>query len=469
MATAAITGDAADEAPGGAGPPERLPEDEDSGADADGSEYEDDEEGDDEEGEQYVVLKFLLSTEAAGSVIGKNGATVSELQAQSGTKIQLSKAREFFPGTQERMMLLCGTISQVLVALHLVFTKLLADGVAMLTTSGEGGEGGESEDTDVESAMVVPNRLCGGIIGKGGATIHSFMEDSDAQISVSNIHEATGFGERVIHIRGSRESQLRAVALIATKMTEDRHYSTDEIPLSYPPLGAEGAHTGLMYSAAGAHHHVPYHYAPAHPVAHPHAHAHPAAHYHPHAHPHHSHPAEHGHPMAPAELHHNPHAYHHPHHHDPAMHPEGGGEGGGEEGEAKTYFMLPDEAVGVIIGKQGRTIQSIRQRSGAHVKIEDSQGTGQRLLAVSGPPAAVSIVESMIVTRLQQQGKEAALQRLGASPEMPYGAPAPPAPDGVPAAAAAGGGESPEQDDESQSDSQSDRPTLESVMHALHV
>eukprot|EP00193_Tetraselmis_chui_P011888 CAMPEP_0177790654 /NCGR_PEP_ID=MMETSP0491_2-20121128/23480_1 /TAXON_ID=63592 /ORGANISM="Tetraselmis chuii, Strain PLY429" /LENGTH=306 /DNA_ID=CAMNT_0019312763 /DNA_START=199 /DNA_END=1116 /DNA_ORIENTATION=+ len=230
-----------------------------------GSEEEYDEE-DEEGGEQYVVLKFLLSTEAAGSVIGKNGVTVNELQAQSGTKIQLSKAREFFPGTQERMMLLCGTVSQVLVALHLVFTKLLADGVSMLSCSSTaaesevGAEGGD--DTEVESAMVVPNRLCGGIIGKGGATIHSFMEDSDAQISVSNIHEATGFGERVIHIKGGRESQLRAVALLATKMAEDRHYSTDEIPLAYPPLGESGH--AMMYTAAGAHHHVPYAYTPQH-------------------------------------------------------------------------------------------------------------------------------------------------------------------------------------------------------------
>jgi len=91
------------------------------------------EDDEDDGGDQYVVLKFLLSTEAAGSIIGKNGVTVGELQSQSGAKIQLSKAREFFPGTSERMMLLCGSMSSVLVALHLVLTKLMADEVPMLT------------------------------------------------------------------------------------------------------------------------------------------------------------------------------------------------------------------------------------------------------------------------------------------------------------------------------------------------
>lgn len=106
-----------------------------AGGGGDDVEEEDLDEEEEEEGSQYVVLKFLLSTEAAGSIIGKNGVTVGELQAQSGTKIQLSKSREFFPGTSERMMLLCGSMSSVLVALHLVLSKLMADSINMLTWS----------------------------------------------------------------------------------------------------------------------------------------------------------------------------------------------------------------------------------------------------------------------------------------------------------------------------------------------
>jgi len=208
--------------------------------------------------------------------------------------------------------------------------------------------------------MVVPNRLCGGIIGRGGSTINSFMDDSGAQLAVSPHHEAMGFSERTIYITGARESQLRAVALIATKMLEDNNYRTDEIPLSYSTealLLTQQRFAGAAGSALL--------------VQHP-------------------------------------------------------GHGAAADAPAKAHFLLPEEAVGVVIGKQGRSIQSIRHHSGAHVKIEDGHGSGQRLLVISGRRSAVAAAEAMLVTRLQQHGKEAALQRLGeAAPAWP---PAPAAP-----------------------------------------
>ena len=81
-------------------------------------------EKDESSGSQKVIAKFLMSNPAAGSIIGKAGANISELQTQSGARLQLSRANEFFPGTQDRVMLASGTVNQVLTALHLVWTKI---------------------------------------------------------------------------------------------------------------------------------------------------------------------------------------------------------------------------------------------------------------------------------------------------------------------------------------------------------
>lgn len=70
-------------------------------------------------------VRFLISNAAAGSVIGKGGATISDFQAQSGARIQLSRNHEYFPGTTDRIILLSGTVSEVLTALHLILTKIL--------------------------------------------------------------------------------------------------------------------------------------------------------------------------------------------------------------------------------------------------------------------------------------------------------------------------------------------------------
>ncbi len=82
-------------------------------------------------GEQKVIAKFLMSNPAAGSIIGKGGANISELQSQSGARLQLSRANEFFPGTQDRVMLASGSVNQVLTALHLIWTKIQGEQVGL--------------------------------------------------------------------------------------------------------------------------------------------------------------------------------------------------------------------------------------------------------------------------------------------------------------------------------------------------
>lgn len=49
-----------------------------------------------------VSVRFLLSAASAGSIIGKGGAVITEFEAQSGARIQLSKPKECFPGTSDR-------------------------------------------------------------------------------------------------------------------------------------------------------------------------------------------------------------------------------------------------------------------------------------------------------------------------------------------------------------------------------
>ena len=48
----------------------------------------------------------------------------AEFQTQSEARIQLSRTNEYFPGTSERIMMISGTVNQVLTALHLVLAKM---------------------------------------------------------------------------------------------------------------------------------------------------------------------------------------------------------------------------------------------------------------------------------------------------------------------------------------------------------
>ena len=73
---------------------------------------------------QISYLRFLISNAGAGSVIGKGGATISEFQSQSGARIQLSRNHEYFPGTPDRIIMLSGTIGEILSAFEFILTKI---------------------------------------------------------------------------------------------------------------------------------------------------------------------------------------------------------------------------------------------------------------------------------------------------------------------------------------------------------
>ncbi|XP_068569267.1 RNA-binding protein Nova-1-like isoform X1 [Cebidichthys violaceus] len=57
-----------------------------------------------EEGEYF--LKVLIPSYAAGSIIGKGGQTIVQLQKETGATIKLSKSKDFYPGKTPKPPLL---------------------------------------------------------------------------------------------------------------------------------------------------------------------------------------------------------------------------------------------------------------------------------------------------------------------------------------------------------------------------
>lgn len=56
-----------------------------------------------EEGEYF--LKVLIPSYAAGSIIGKGGQTIVQLQKETGATIKLSKSKDFYPGKNEHWVI----------------------------------------------------------------------------------------------------------------------------------------------------------------------------------------------------------------------------------------------------------------------------------------------------------------------------------------------------------------------------
>ncbi|XP_057756183.1 uncharacterized protein LOC130975399 [Arachis stenosperma] len=149
----------------------------------------------DDSEEKPTYVRFLVSNSAAGSVIGKGGSTITDFQSQSGARIQLSHNHEFFPGTTDRIIMVSGGINEILRAVELILSKLLSE----LQSEDE-----NDAEPKTKVRLIVPNGSCGDIIGKGGATIRSFIEESQAGIKISpQDNNYYGLNDRLVTLAGT--------------------------------------------------------------------------------------------------------------------------------------------------------------------------------------------------------------------------------------------------------------------------
>lgn len=159
-----------------------------------------------------------------------------------------------FPGTHERILLMTGNISVVLTALHLLLAKAKENGAVALASLPPGRRPADTSGPGhTVVRLVVPNVVCGAILGKGGDTLKSFVEDSGATISVSSKDALTaGLTDREATISGSLEQVMRATALVATRMVDDPNYPFLTRPLPVFAHGGGGGSPGGGGGGGGA-------------------------------------------------------------------------------------------------------------------------------------------------------------------------------------------------------------------------
>ncbi|KAL0401636.1 UNVERIFIED_CONTAM: protein BTR1 [Sesamum latifolium] len=302
--------------------------------------------------EKETHLRFLLSNAEAGSVIGKGGSTINDIQSQSGARIQLSRNFECFPGTSDRIIMVSGTVDNILNAVNLILSKLLDEFYA---------EDGGEVDPESKTRLVVPNSSCGGIIGKGGAIIRSLMEDSRASIKISpQDNYYPGLHDRLVTVAGALGEQMRAIELILLKLVEDQYYhqyANAPFPyaafggVNYGPNGGGGKYQNNRPSRSRSLLSYPFSaflkvqcvltYEPQ---------------------------------VQMLVLQ--------------------------EDRSSSVTIGIADEHIGIVVGRGGRNIMEMSQLSGARIKISERgdfmSGTSDRKVTITGSQRAIRLAESMI-------------------------------------------------------------------------
>lgn len=143
----------------------------------------------------------------------------------TGANVHISSISDVYPGTNDRVVYVTGTLDAVSEAQAMTWDMI---GRVALAAEGEQAVWSPKtnmdsvDDTAVEGKITIPATAAGSIIGRGGSTIQTIIEESGAQVTISNLNsEPPNTNERVVTISGTVTSCASATNFILAKLAED--------------------------------------------------------------------------------------------------------------------------------------------------------------------------------------------------------------------------------------------------------
>ncbi|WVQ97998.1 hypothetical protein IAU59_005118 [Kwoniella sp. CBS 9459] len=206
-------------------------------------------------GSRAVTIKFIIPNSRMGSVIGKGGSKIKEIQEASGARLNASEA--MLPGSTERVLSVSGVADAVHIAVYYIGTILLEyqernPGAATGSyrqvgarggPPSQGGSGGGSFNSPnappppgmQTQQIFIPNALVGAIIGKGGSKINEIRAQSQCQIRVTDPGTAApgvpaNPEERLVTITGFPNNINMAVSILYSRVEQERQKMLQQTP-----------------------------------------------------------------------------------------------------------------------------------------------------------------------------------------------------------------------------------------------
>lgn len=185
-----------------------------------------------------LSVVFFIRREATGAVVGRQGASLTEIREQSGAKIKLEKEEV----NGHRPCALAGTLASVVAAEKMVFDIVKAVPVVPWSTDEKrsrtlDGLGGDDdlvpqkrqralEPADGgETRILVPERAAGALLGKDGTGLRSLRQAFNVGIDLSQPENAEAnarLDDRLVTILGPLASRQSAVqALLGQAFIEE--------------------------------------------------------------------------------------------------------------------------------------------------------------------------------------------------------------------------------------------------------
>jgi len=184
-----------------------------------------------------LQVRLLIEERRIGGIIGKSGAVINKLRSDTDCKVNITDGMQ---GAKHGIVTVVGVHDQVANCLFMIADRLYG--------SKRGAEGperrGEYTTYEVKSSgevgidachlvLLVPNNQVGAMIGKGGAKVNAIRQSSGAQIKISEKPLADST-EKSVTIVGSLKVMQSALQQICAHLNDecDKVATTPYVPRS---------------------------------------------------------------------------------------------------------------------------------------------------------------------------------------------------------------------------------------------
>ncbi|KAH0583641.1 hypothetical protein H2248_009256 [Termitomyces sp. 'cryptogamus'] len=210
-------------------------------------------------GSRAVTIKFMIPNSRMGSVIGKQGSKIKEIQDASGARLNASEG--MLPGSTERVLSVAGVADAIHIATYYIGNILIEAQERMPSSSNSSyrpssnsrrpnysgssyvpgyhnpspyGPPSHNPPQQLQTQQIyIPNDLVGCIIGKGGSKINEIRHMSASQIKIMEpgavgvgMNGAPaptgGEGERLVVITGQPANIQMAVQLLYHRLEQEK-------------------------------------------------------------------------------------------------------------------------------------------------------------------------------------------------------------------------------------------------------
>lgn len=168
------------------------------------------------------VIKILCPYYVAGAVIGKGGENIKEIKERSDAAVVVSQNNVRFPGTNERVISIRGSMEAIKICVNMIQEKIRTD----QPPENVKGPRTENEKRKQCCKLVVSDNTLGRIIGKAGKTVQEMKSKYNVEINTTRRSETPfGLDERAISIEGEEDCVDECTEEIIKIVCEDTYAS----------------------------------------------------------------------------------------------------------------------------------------------------------------------------------------------------------------------------------------------------